>query len=80
MSYTHTVLLTGGTSGLGYYAVLNITRKQPKYLVIITGRSDPKSSATKINIKLSQKSVAFLPLDLSSLLNFAPSQIHGVNV
>ena len=67
MAYTNTVLLTGGTSGLGYYAALNIAQKQPKYLVIITGRSDPKSSAQKINTKLSQNNVTFLPLDLSSL-------------
>jgi NAD(P)-dependent dehydrogenase (short-subunit alcohol dehydrogenase family) len=67
MSYTNTVLLTGGTSGLGWYAALNIAKKHPEYLVIITGRSDPKSSAQKINTKLSQKNVAFLPLDLSSV-------------
>ena len=29
MSYTNTVLLTGGTSGLDYYAALNIAQKQP---------------------------------------------------
>jgi NAD(P)-dependent dehydrogenase (short-subunit alcohol dehydrogenase family) len=69
MSYTNTVLLTGGTSGLGYHAALNVAQKQPKYLVIITGRSDPDSSAQKINTKLSQKNVAFLPLNLSSLTN-----------
>lgn len=67
MSYINTVLLTGGTSGLGYYAALNIAQKHPDYLVIITGRSDPDSSAQKINTKLSQKNVVFLPLDLSSL-------------
>lgn len=67
MSYTNTVLLTGGTSGLGYYAALNIAQKQPKYLVVITGRSDPNASAQKINTKLSQQNVVFLPLDLSSL-------------
>jgi NAD(P)-dependent dehydrogenase (short-subunit alcohol dehydrogenase family) len=67
MSYANTVLLTGGTSGLGYHAALNIAQKHPNYLVIITGRSDSDSSAIKINTKLSQKNVAFLPLDLSSL-------------
>jgi NAD(P)-dependent dehydrogenase (short-subunit alcohol dehydrogenase family) len=66
MSYANTVLLTGGTSGLGYYAALNIAQKEPKYLVIITGRSNGKSSAQKINIQLNQKNVDFLPLDLSS--------------
>ena len=67
MPYTNTVLLTGGTGGLGYFAALNIARQQPEYLIIITGRSDPNSSAQKINTKLSQKNVAFLPLDLTSL-------------
>jgi NAD(P)-dependent dehydrogenase (short-subunit alcohol dehydrogenase family) len=67
MSYTKTVLLTGGTSGLGYYTALNIAQRQPGYLVIITGRSDPNSSAQQINSRLSQDNVAFLPLDLSSL-------------
>ena len=66
LPYTHTVLLTGGTSGLGYYAALNIARQQPKYLVVITGGSDPDASAQKINTQLHQQSVAFLPLDLSS--------------
>ena len=67
MSYTNTILLTGGTSGLGYHAALNIAQKQPKYLVVITGRSDPNFSAQKINTKLGQKNVVFLALDLSTL-------------
>jgi NAD(P)-dependent dehydrogenase (short-subunit alcohol dehydrogenase family) len=66
MAYANTVLLTGGTKGLGYYAALNIAQKQPKYLVIITGRSDADLSAQKINGQLRQDNVAFLPLDLSS--------------
>lgn len=66
MSYTNTVLLTGGTKGLGYHAALNIARAHPEYLVIITGRSDPKSSAQNINTQLRQENVAFLPLDLLS--------------
>ena len=66
MSYTHTVLLTGGTGGLGYYAALDIARQRPKYLIAITGRSDPEYSAQKINTQLHQTNVTFLPLDLSS--------------
>ncbi|RFU32133.1 hypothetical protein B7463_g4210, partial [Scytalidium lignicola] len=66
MSYTSTVLLTGGTGDLGYYAAINIAQKYPKYLVIITGRSDPKSTAKKINTQLRQQNVTFLPLDLST--------------
>ena len=76
MSYANTVLLTGGTTGLGYYAALNLAKQHPKYLIIITGRSDPKSVADTINAKLGQKNVAFLPLELSSISkvrNFAES-------
>ena len=68
LPYTHTVLVTGGSSGLGCCAALNIARQKPSYLVIITGRSDPEFSARKINTELHQENVAFLPLDLSSII------------
>jgi NAD(P)-dependent dehydrogenase (short-subunit alcohol dehydrogenase family) len=58
MFYSKTVLLTGGTGGLGYYAALNIAKEKPNYLVVITGRSEPK---------LNQKNAVFLPLDLAPL-------------
>jgi NAD(P)-dependent dehydrogenase (short-subunit alcohol dehydrogenase family) len=66
MSYTNTVLITGGTGGLGYHAALNIAKKYPKYLVVITGRSD-NHAADKINSKNSQKNAVYLSLDLSTL-------------
>jgi NAD(P)-dependent dehydrogenase (short-subunit alcohol dehydrogenase family) len=66
-SHTGTVLITGGTSGLGYYAALEIARLHPEYLIIISARSDPSSAASTINKTLSQKNTTFLPLDLSSL-------------
>lgn len=67
MPYTHAVLITGGTSGLGYHTTFNIAKQHPNFLVIITGRNDPKSSAKQLNTKISQNNVSFLPLDLSSL-------------
>lgn len=66
MSYTNTVLITGGTQGLGYYAALDIARKHPEYLIIVASRTDPKSSATTINDTLRQKNALFIPLDLGS--------------
>lgn len=67
MSFTHTVLITGGTSGLGYHCALSIAREHPEYLVVIASRTDPKSAATSINHTLHQKNTVYLPLDLSNL-------------
>lgn len=67
MSFTHTVLITGGTSGLGFQAALVVARKHPEYLVVLSSRTDPDSAADSINKTLRQKNTTFLPLDLSSL-------------
>jgi NAD(P)-dependent dehydrogenase (short-subunit alcohol dehydrogenase family) len=67
MSFTHTVLITGGTLGLGYYAALNIAKSHPNYLIILSSRTDRNSTAEKINSKTGQKNVIFLPLDLGSI-------------
>jgi NAD(P)-dependent dehydrogenase (short-subunit alcohol dehydrogenase family) len=69
MSFTYTILITGGTSGFGFYCALDIARQYPEYKVVLASRTDPKSSATLINETLSQKNAAYLPLDLSSLEN-----------
>jgi NAD(P)-dependent dehydrogenase (short-subunit alcohol dehydrogenase family) len=69
MSFTHTVLITGGTSGLGLQAALAVAQKHPEYLVVLASRTDPDSAAHSINNTLRQKNVTFLPLDLSSLAN-----------
>ena len=66
---THTVLVTGGTSGLGYQCALEIARQRPDYLVLIASRSNPDSAATSINKLLGQKNVEYLPLDLSDVSN-----------
>lgn len=69
MSYTHTILITGGTTGLGYQTGLLLARQHPSNLIIIASRTDKTSSALAINNTLSQRNVLFLPLDLSSTTN-----------
>lgn len=68
-SFKHSILITGGTSGLGYYAALEISRQSPDSQVIIASRSDPNAAADAINKQLGQTNVKFLKLDLSSLAN-----------
>lgn len=64
-----TVLITGGTAGVGYEAALAISRQCPDYIVVIASRTDPKSAATSINKTLNQQNVEYMPLDLSSPAN-----------
>lgn len=67
--FHRSVLVTGGTAGLGYHCALNIARKHPEYQIIIASRSDPTASADTINKILKQKNVRFLKLDLSKKSN-----------
>jgi NAD(P)-dependent dehydrogenase (short-subunit alcohol dehydrogenase family) len=67
MSFTHTVLITGGTIGLGYHAALNIAKSYPNYLIILSSRTDRTSAAEKINSITGRKNAIFLPLDLGSV-------------
>jgi NAD(P)-dependent dehydrogenase (short-subunit alcohol dehydrogenase family) len=69
MSFTHTVLITGGTSGLGFHAAHTIARDHPEYLIVIASRTDRDGAAASINKTLNQKNTIFLPLDLASREN-----------
>ncbi|KAK6193297.1 hypothetical protein LQW54_012598 [Pestalotiopsis sp. IQ-011] len=69
MSYTRSVLITGGTINLGYYAALEIAREHPDWLVVIGSRSDKEHAAESINKTLQQNNVFFLHLDLSESEN-----------
>lgn len=69
LQFERSVLVTGGTSGLGYECALTIARKHPKYQIILASRSDTNSSANTINRILIQRNVQFLPLDLLDLAN-----------
>lgn len=67
--FKRSVLVTGGTTGLGYHCALTIAREYPAYQIVIASRSDLNASAESINKTLGQENVKFLPLDLSSLAN-----------
>lgn len=60
------ILITGGTSGLGFHAASLLARQFQDAKVVIAARKDPNSAAVKINGKNGQKNVQFLPLDLGS--------------
>ena len=64
---TGTVLVTGGTSGLGYQTALQIAQQRPEYRIIVASRTDSDSSAAAINKATGRENAVWLPLDLSSL-------------
>lgn len=66
--YERSVLVTGGTSGLGYECALDIARQHPSYKVIIAARSDKDGAAAYMNkaLGLGQNHVEFIPLDLAN--------------
>jgi NAD(P)-dependent dehydrogenase (short-subunit alcohol dehydrogenase family) len=68
-TYTSTILITGGTTGLGYETALILAKHFPTHQIIIASRSDKESAATKINSLTKQSNTIFLPLDLSSPSN-----------
>ncbi|KAJ9659620.1 hypothetical protein H2198_003033 [Neophaeococcomyces mojaviensis] len=76
-AFTSTILITGGTTGLGYWAAYELARQCPDAKIIIASRSDKNHAADSLN-KLLQKDrkpaaqsiqaqVVYLPLDLSSM-------------
>ncbi|KAI9710507.1 MAG: hypothetical protein M1820_002643 [Bogoriella megaspora] len=69
MPYKSSILVTGGTTGLGYCAAVEIARQKPDAVVIIASRSSADDAAAKINKALNQSNVQYLPLDLSVLAN-----------
>lgn len=66
---TGTVVVTGGTLGLGYQAALHIAQQRPDYQVIVASRKDSDTSAAAINKATGRNNATYLPLDLSSLAN-----------
>ncbi|KAK5451820.1 hypothetical protein LTS15_007543 [Exophiala xenobiotica] len=63
------VLITGGTTGLGFHTASEIARSHPDYRIVIASRKDADKSAEAINAKLGQRNVEFMPLDLGDLAN-----------
>lgn len=79
-NFTTTILVTGGTTGLGYWATYELARQSPTSKVIIASRSDSQDAARSLNVLLQKQSkgkivskrelqVEFLPLDLTSTQN-----------
>lgn len=64
---TGTVLVTGGTLGLGYECALHVAQQCPHYKVLIASRSNKDNAAVSINQKTGHGNVEYLKLDLSSL-------------
>lgn len=78
MTYKRSIIVTGGTNGLGYQAALKIAKDHPEYLVVVASRSDKDGAAASINKTLHQKNTTFIPLDLSdtnSVRSFAQAWI-----
>jgi NAD(P)-dependent dehydrogenase (short-subunit alcohol dehydrogenase family) len=67
--YKNSILVTGGTVGLGFHAAMELARARPDHCVVVASRRDANNSAKTINEKLRQDNVQFLPLDLGSLRN-----------
>ncbi|KAF2252671.1 NAD(P)-binding protein [Trematosphaeria pertusa] len=61
------ILVTGGTQGMGYHCTRAIAGQCPDTLVVIASRTDPNDAAATINKALNQSNVEFMPLDLSFL-------------
>lgn len=65
-NFNQSILITGGTSGLGFQAATILARQFKTARVIIASRKDPDLAADAINKKNGQNNVQFLPLDLGS--------------
>ena len=65
MTFKSTILITGGSSGLGQATAGILANQFPDRQIIITGRS-PRGVAEQINKQTGNDNVAFLSLDLSS--------------
>ncbi|SPO05585.1 related to dehydrogenase/reductase [Cephalotrichum gorgonifer] len=65
--YQRSVLVTGGTNGLGYECALAIARQHPEYIVIVAARSDSGGSVERIQKAIGQTNVQFMPLDLGDM-------------
>ncbi|KAI1609293.1 dehydrogenase/reductase [Exophiala viscosa] len=68
-SVSRSILITGGTSGLGFHAATAIARRCPDSDIVIASRKDPDKAADAINTKLGQRNVQFMPLDLGNSKN-----------
>ncbi|KAI1098129.1 NAD(P)-binding protein [Jackrogersella minutella] len=67
MTYKRSIIITGGTANIGYYAALEIAKAHPENLIVISSRTDGNHAAETINKALGQTNTIYIPLDLSNL-------------
>ena len=85
-TYKNTILVTGGTTGLGYEATLALAKQFPNHLIIIASRSNTDNAASNINNALSQYNTQYMKLDLadftqtrSFIKNFRSSSLPQIS-
>lgn len=74
--YKSTILITGGTLGLGYWAAYELACKNPQSKIVIASRSDKDNAASSLNELVAHKhstitnpdtpQIVFKPIDLAS--------------
>lgn len=62
-----TVLITGGTSGLGYEAAKHIAQTAANNDVVLVARTNADDAAASINKSTGSNTASFIALDLSKL-------------
>ena len=62
MPYTSTIVVTGGTSGLGYATAMNLSQSHPDSQIVITGRTLPPGALDNAP----NTNIVFLRVDLST--------------
>jgi NAD(P)-dependent dehydrogenase (short-subunit alcohol dehydrogenase family) len=61
------ILITGGTAGMGYHCATALARQFPNHRIVIASRSNTDNASDRINKALNQNNVEYIRLDLGSL-------------
>lgn len=61
------ILITGGTAGLGFHCATALARQYPDHHIVVASRSDNQDASGTINRSTGQTNVHYMRLDLSSL-------------
>ncbi|KAI6351479.1 hypothetical protein MCOR25_009915 [Pyricularia grisea] len=64
--FKYSIIITGGTAGMGFEAATQMAKDCPDHLIVITSRSSNDDAAGAINKSLNQSNTQFLPIDLAS--------------